>query len=128
MEAPLRKCCNKRHWESDWECPNGEQVRTDFDVKKAEPSPVSGEPIKQPGEPITPPKEVGGRGRKAAPLVFDPELDREGSTATDKSKRQMRSRRRKPDEHREYMKIYMREYRKKKIRERQAKEAEAEKG
>jgi len=127
MKAPIRKCCGKSHWESDWECPNKNgDGKKDFLV-----IPVAA-PVVVPGQPVTPVAKTHStapRGRKAQPLVFDPEFDRPDSTATDLSKRQMRSRRRKPDEHREYMKNYMREYRKRKITERHAREEEeAKKG
>lgn len=114
MLAPKRKCCGERHWESDWECPNrdlSDQARKDFTVverpKKEKPAKVAKEP----------PKKRGPK-RNTGPLKFDPELDRPDSKATDKSKIQMRSRRKKPEKHREYMKNYMQKYRAKKAQER----------
>jgi len=119
MLAPVRKCCGERHWESEWECPSkdpSEHGRRDFTVKtKPKPPPVAAKPEKKER------KKPGPRPSRGSPHVFDPELDLPGSKANPKSILQMRSRRKNPEKHREYMRLFMRDYRKKKTAERKAK-------
>ena len=117
MQAPIRKCCGQRHWESEWECPNkdeSEQSRKDFTVTQREPkAPVEKKEKKKPGR----------KPKSKEPFVFDPELDLPGSKATHKSQMQMRSRRRSPESiqhHRDYMRQYMIGYRARKAAERKA--------
>jgi len=121
MDAPMRKCCDKRHWESEWECPNKDpdESRSDFTIVE-QPKPVHVITAAPKAKIVN--KRTHGRKRKRKTLVFDPILDRKGSTATDLSKRTMRSRRRREEYYREYMRLFMQRYRKKKIAERQAKE------